>query len=136
MVLLPVGRGVVGRYGLDGDVVARTGRITRHHHVTVEVEGLGRRLVAEQIRFGGLERLDGRAVEVVVVGVSHQNEVGLGQRRVVGIFADGVDVDVLARHLDGQRAVFDEGHCKLGTVAGREGIRRKFGGVRCAAAEE
>ena len=123
---MPVG-GVVGSHGLDFQVIARRGDTARAHRVAVHFERLGRCAVAEYLGLRGLDRFDGRHVQVVVVRVGDKYHVGLGQGGVVGIAAYGIYVDVFSAGLDRKRGVSEKGDRDLRTVARRERVGRVFG---------
>ena len=106
------------------------GHGTRDHRYAVALECLGRGLVADDDAVARGYVVDGGAVEVVVMRVCHQHNVRLGQTRVWCVFGHGVDVYVLARHLDGQRCVLEEGEGDDGAVGCGDGV----GGVGVAAA--
>ena len=105
------------------------------HRVAVHFESFGRGPVAEDFGVGGEQLLDGRHVEVVVVRVGDQHDVGLRQCAVVGVGAHGIDVDVFAAHGDRERSVLEKGDREFGPVAGGEPVGGIFGGFCAAAAE-
>ncbi len=129
--------GVVGGYGFDLDVVARRGDASGAHDVALHVETLGHGAVAEDVGLRGRETFDRRPVEVVVVRVGYEDQVGLGLGRIVGQRTDGVDVDAPARaRIDGQRRMLEKGDGHLAAVARGERIGGVGGRLRAAATEK
>ena len=121
--LLASGSGVVGWYGLDGDVVGI------FHLVTV-LQCLS---AAEHFLDGGVEEdlggslgqlRDGIAVEVVVMLVGDEDDVGLGELRVVGLgfhaLADGIDFDLQAVVVDLDTGMLDACEAYFLTTVGGE----------------
>ena len=115
--------GVVGRYGLDGDVVG-------NFHLVAVLERLS---AAEHLMDGGVEEnlggglaqlRDGVAVEVVVVLVGDEDDVGLGELRVVGLglhaLADGIDLDLHAVVVDLDTGMLDACEAYFLTTIGGE----------------
>lgn len=132
---VPVG-GVVGGYGLDLEVVARCGDAARPHRVAVHFERFGRGAVAEDFGLRRLDRFDGRNVQMVVMRMGDQDHVGLRQRRVSGVAADGIDIDVFAADLDRKRGVPEEGDRDLRAVACGQRVGGVFGRCFLSAAEQ
>ncbi len=73
----------------------------------------------------GPEGLDGGLVEVVAVFMGDQDDIGLGELRIVGglaVRADGVHMDGHALVGDGQGPVLDEGDGDFPAAVGLEGL--------------
>ena len=104
-------RCVVGRHGLDGDVVGELELVAVHHSLTAAVH-LGAALVHNELCRLGRQRAEGGLVEVVAVLVGDEEVVGLGHRGVVyGLVAKlrhGVNHDLAAVVVDADAGV-DEG---------------------------
>ena len=83
-----------------------------------------------------LDRFDGRNVQMVVMRMGDQDHVGLRQRRVSGVAADGIDIDVFAADLDRKRGVPEEGDRDLRAVACGQRVGGVFGRCFLSAAEQ
>ena len=101
-------RRVVGCHSFDSHPVARRNDAPRPHYVAVRVERFGRRAIAYDVGRARCERVDRLAVQMVVVRVGYQNQIGFGQSCVIGIGVYGVDVDRPALACrDGECGVFE-----------------------------
>ena len=80
--------------------------------------------------------LDGRTVEMVVMRMGDQDYVGFRQRRVPGVAADGIDIDVFAADLDRKRGVPEESDRDLRAVARGQRVGGVFGRCFLFAAEQ
>ena len=136
MELTAVGGGVIGRHGLDLQPVARGGDAARTHRVAVHFEHFGRGPVAEDFGIGRQQLLGCGAVQVIVVRVCDEQHVGFRERRVGGMAAHRIDVEVFFPDGDRQRGVAEKTDGELRSVTCRERVGRVFGGLRAAAAEE
>lgn len=125
--LLTVFGGVVGRNSFDREVVARGERIARLHRQALASQRFAAGPVAHDGCGCGGESGDGRAVQMVVVRVGNEDQIGLGQRRIVGVLADRIDVNMAAFGFDGQRCVFEKGNRQLTPVLRGQRVR----GIRC-----
>lgn len=136
MELTAVGGGVIGRHGLDLQPVARGGDAARTHRVAIHFEHFGRGPVAEDFGIGRQQLLGCGAVQVIVVRVRDEQHVGFRERRVGGMAAHRIDVEVFFPDGDRQRGVAEKTDGELRSVTCRERVGRVFGGLRAAAAEE
>lgn len=131
----PLGR-VVGGDGFDLHVVARRGDAAGAHDVALHVERLGRGAVAEDVGLRSAELLDGGEVEVVVVRMGQQDEVGLGQRGGEDVAAaHGIDIDMFAPDVDRERRMLEECDRKLGAVVRDQRVGGVDGSLGAAAEE-
>ena len=111
--------------------------LPRPHYVAVRVERFGRRAIAYDVGRARCERVDRLAVQMVVVRVGYQNQIGFGQSCVIGIGVYGVDVDRPALACrDGECGVFEKRECQFPTVACDDGIGRVGGDSRTAMSEK
>ena len=127
-VEVPLG-GVVGCHGLDAHVVARCGRVAGPHDEAFALESLGRGLVADEEARALRHGVDRGPVEVVVVGVGDEHQVGFRKTCVVRIAAHGVGIDVFSLVFDRECRVAEESEREFRAVARRERVLRMEGRV-------
>ena len=91
------GRGVIGRHSLDGDIFSILHLVAIiHHEAVLEVSEDG--LVDVDRGRWRAQRMDGFTVEVVFVLVGNQDDVGLGESGIIGLWfqphANGIDLNL------------------------------------------